>query len=164
MNRIARFIVVALSILSGCVTSYRPVEDESSIRNAIARALHEHGEAVMRGNAAGAAAVFAQDVRWMPADSPDVYGRDGVTTLLAKFFSDMGPPRDVRHTTEELYIFGDAAVEVGFVTAVLEAKGGAPIRVRQRYMLLWKRQDDGSWKIFRDMVNNAGPPSPSSLK
>jgi ketosteroid isomerase-like protein len=29
---------------------------------------------------------------------------------------------------------------------------------RGKYMVLWKRQADGSWKLYRDMFNTSMPP------
>ncbi len=160
MNRLLVGIsVVFAAAFSACASLNHPKMDEAEARADIARTLHAHGDAVMRGDPAAAAAVFAEDVRWMPADAADVRGHDSAMALIAKVFSEVGTPRDVWHATEEIYVLGDVAVEIGSVVSTLQPKGQAEIRAHQRYMLMWKRQKDGAWKIFRDMVNNPAPTS-----
>ena len=132
--------------------------DSASVRALIERTLHAHGDAVMRGDPIAAAEVFAEDVRWMLPDLADMNGIGAVSAFIARAFASGRPPRDVWHTTEELHVFGDVAVELGSVRSKVESQpGGDLVPFNQRYMLMWKRQEDGTWRIFRDISNNCPP-------
>jgi ketosteroid isomerase-like protein len=133
----------------------------TAVRSALHRTLRQHAEAMMRGEASAAAAIFAVDVRWTPADVPALVGRDAVEAYISSFLSQSGPPKRVQHNSEELYIFGDVAIDIGTI-AISIRTGGETLEVGQRYMLMWRRQSGDTWEIFRDMTNTAPPLAPTA--
>ena len=72
-------------------------------------------------------------------------------------FANAGSPRDVWHATDEFYVLGNLAVGIGSVRFTVEQSGGVPVQAIHRYMLMWRREPDGTWRIFRNMMNNAMP-------
>jgi ketosteroid isomerase-like protein len=130
--------------------------DAAEVRSALHRALRQHAEAMTRGDASGAAAIFSPDVRWMPADVPDLVGREAVEAYISSFLSQSGAPSNVRHTSEELYVFGDVALDIGTIAISIQV-GDQTVEVGQRYMLMWKRNSGETWEIFRDVTNSAPP-------
>jgi uncharacterized protein (TIGR02246 family) len=127
---------------------------DAAVRSALHRKLRQHAEAMMRGDASGAAAIFAPDVRWMPGEVSDLVGRDAVEAYISSFLAQSGPPSNVQHTSEELYIFGDVALDIGTIAISIQA-GDKTLEAGQRYMLMWRRQSGDTWEIFRDMTNGA---------
>ena len=53
-------------------------------------------------------------------------------------------------TTVDLWLDGDTAYETGKYSYKYQEKG-QPITEEGRYVTIWKRQSDGSWKIIMDM-------------
>ena len=55
----------------------------------------------------------------------------------------------------EIAVLGDTAYDFGWHEFTLQPKnGGEPIRKRQRYLELWKKNSSGDWKISL-FINNA---------
>ncbi|MGQ0642023.1 MAG: YybH family protein, partial [Gemmatimonadaceae bacterium] len=66
-------------------------------------------------------------------------------------------PDSIAAGRDGLLSSGDLAVESGWYYF----KGkmfGQPAEDRGRYVNVWQRQADGSWKIVRDMSNSSLPP------
>jgi uncharacterized protein (TIGR02246 family) len=53
-------------------------------------------------------------------------------------------------TTVDLWLDGDTAYETGKYSYKYQEKG-QPVTEEGRYVTIWKRQSDGSWKIIMDM-------------
>ena len=53
-------------------------------------------------------------------------------------------------TTVDLWVDGDTAYETGKYSYKFQEKG-QPVNEEGRYVTVWKRQSDGSWKIILDM-------------
>jgi uncharacterized protein (TIGR02246 family) len=60
---------------------------------------------------------------------------------------------------EETQVFGDWGFARGTFTSTLTAKsGGKTEKVDGKYLTIFKKQADGSWKIARDCYNSNVPP------
>ncbi len=64
---------------------------------------------------------------------------------------------NVSVTTEDVMLAGDMAIETGSNEMTLTPKGGKPMVDKGKYITIWKRQADGSWKIVRDVSNSNMP-------
>ncbi|MEI4927153.1 nuclear transport factor 2 family protein, partial [Klebsiella pneumoniae] len=53
-------------------------------------------------------------------------------------------------TTVDLWLDGEIAYETGTYSYKYQEKG-KPVTEEGRYVTIWKRQSDGSWKIITDM-------------
>ena len=72
--------------------------------------------------------------------------------------------RTVAFTPLETQVAGDWAYEHGNSTVTITPKSGKPTVESFRYLDIYRRQSDGSWKIHRDMGNNGSPPLPTAGK
>jgi len=48
---------------------------------------------------------------------------------------------------------GDFAATLGRATWVSGPKGSDAARVRRRFLMVWRRESDGRWRIAREMLN-----------
>ncbi|MER8578508.1 DUF4440 domain-containing protein [Mesorhizobium sp. M1423] len=48
---------------------------------------------------------------------------------------------------------GNLAYEVGAFTLSVPSKGGAPSTVAGKYIVVWKKGGDGTWRLHRDIWN-----------
>ncbi len=55
---------------------------------------------------------------------------------------------------------GDFGYTTGSYYMNVEDADGTPIRIDGKYLTVWRRQADGSWKATADMFNPNGPPTP----
>jgi uncharacterized protein (TIGR02246 family) len=77
-------------------------------------------------------------------------GRDAVVAEVAEFLAEVGSV-SVTIETLELWVVDDLAHESGKWTYAYTRPGHEERRVGGIYVTVWKRQDDGGWKIFSDM-------------
>jgi ketosteroid isomerase-like protein len=99
----------------------------------------------------------ADDVVIMPPNDTTIYGRDEWRAWWEEYYQYFRLIA-VSESERELAVNGDFAVErSGYMAAVLPASGGNRIRDNGRFLTIWKRQADGSWKIWRMMWNSIKP-------
>ena len=65
--------------------------------------------------------------------------------------------KDMKFHTDEVMVAGDLAVENGTYEMTLLPKGGKEMVDKGKYLTVWKKQADGSWKIVRDINNSDRP-------
>ncbi len=112
-------------------------------------------EALARGDAAGCAAVYSDDAKILPPDSPELTGKQAAQSLWQGII-DMGV-KGVSLQTLELEEMGDQAVERGAATIDIQGEGGQTIQASAKFIVLWRRQADGSWKWHWDCFNFDAP-------
>ncbi len=112
-------------------------------------------EAFARGDAAACAAVYTDDAKILPPDSPVLTGKQAAQAMWQSFI-DMGVKR-VSLQTLELEEMGDRAVERGAATVDIQGEGGQAIQASGKFIVLWSRQADGAWKWHWDCFNFDAP-------
>ena len=112
--------------------------------------------AVNRGDAAEAAALYTEDAVVLAPNTATVRGRDGIKALFDGMFQQMGPPA-LTLSTSDVTELGDTAYEVGTYTMKAQPPGGAALNDTGKYVVIWKRQRDDSWKLAVDIWNSDLP-------
>ncbi len=144
MNRLLLTIVAVIAGCAPAAVGSRPATPAE--RQAISDANARIVAAIKQGTASAIASELAPDATMLPAGMPALSGRDAIAKLFGALAS-MGVT-DAAITTQEVTVSGDLAVETG--TNSLTIKGVASAG---KYLVVWKRQSDGSWKIRYDMTN-----------
>lgn len=111
--------------------------------------------AFVAGDAAGAAALFADDAVLMLPGLDALHGRAAIKQALAGAFAAVRY-RSIDARIEEVQFFGDYALERGTTVMVYEA-GGQTFTDRGKYIVAWTRGPGGAWLIHRDVSNTSGP-------
>jgi ketosteroid isomerase-like protein len=117
-------------------------------REDIAAANKRFGACVERRDFSGLAACYSDDAQLLPPGSPVVAGRKAIATFWEGAAASLGL-KAATLITRELEVHGDTANEIG--DAVLKTAKG---ETRVKYMVTWKREADGIWKMHRDMWND----------
>jgi len=123
------------------------MSDEVTVRTAIAEVNRKFVDAVARDDMAAAASVYTDDATVLPPDSPPVSGRANIQAFWTGARAALGV-RAVTLTTKHLEIRGDCAHEIG--EAALSVPTGTAI---VKYVVVWHRQRDGSWRWHWDIWN-----------
>lgn len=155
----------AVLALSACATeepaaeeaAAAPAEDAAAVRSAIEAAVVQWEQAVAAGDAAAVAALYDENGTLMPPNSETVQGREGIQKVFESFGA-MGI-KSFDLEVVEVESAGDLAFEVGKYTAFAQPEGAPePVAVDNgKYIVVWKKQADGSWKLYRDIFNTSMP-------
>lgn len=113
------------------------------------------------GDAAAVAAFYANDAIQMPANEPDIVGKEAWQSSLQAFFDQF----TIKGNTSEVLeaeIAGDLAFVRGtYVITVSPKAGGKPTQYSGKFVHIFKRQPDGAWKIYRAIGVDDQSPRPA---
>lgn len=136
----------------------RPNVDADSA--SIAKTFAEYVSAWKASDAGRIANIYCDDAVILPGDHRAESGRAAITKFNQDFF-DQYLPGSFEISAQDTKIIGEWAFEDGAYsfTAVPKA-GGKAISDRGKYLVVLQRQNDGSWRWFRDIDNSDSPPEP----
>ncbi len=149
--------------MAGCFPSLAPTagpaaaRDAAGVRSAIEETNARFLEAFKRGDKAAMMAHYTDDAVVLMPNQPASRGRTAINQAYTEFLSQMAF-KDGAVKTEDVMMSGDMAVETGSYTWTLTVKSGGELSDKGKYVTVWKRQTDGSWKIARD-INNSDLPA-----
>lgn len=144
----------ALLGLAACATA-PPAADASAVRSAIERQNALWASALEQGNAADVVdRIYTPDAIVMPPGGELERGTAAIReNVRGVRFDEL----DLR--TEEVEVHGDVAIERGtWVLAFRPPGAPGPVTERGKYLVVWRRQEDGAWKIYRDIWNSDTAP------
>lgn len=114
-------------------------------------------EAYNRGDVAAVAAMYADDAVVLPPNLPMQEGRQAIQNFWA-LAKQIGI-RDLSLQTTRVEERGDAAWEIGVYTLKIQPEGATPVEDKGKYLVVWKRAGDGSWRLAADIWNTDSPPA-----
>lgn len=130
-------------------------ESDAAIDSVMAKYI----AAVESGDTAAIAATLSEDAEVVFPTGPLHKGRSEVIGAFAEMFASMDVS-ELRTVEQNRAIEGDMAVESGAFSITLQPKGAASageVVDRGYYMVVWERQDDGSWKMARGINRSDAP-------
>ena len=111
-------------------------------------------DAINGGDAASTAKHYTDDGAVLPPGVPRQDGRGAIQAFWQGAI-DMGLA-DVELNSHEIEDLGQLATAVGtFAGTVPDGEGGRTA-VAGKYMLIWRKSADGTWRIHRDIWNFDG--------
>lgn len=105
------------------------------------------------GDKAAWLGLWMQDGVQMPPNTPMRVGLDEITAKAA-----IAPPANpiaFRIDAKEITLLGDWAYSRGLYTvSAVKQDGSETVMTDGKFMTILRRQDDGSWRIYRDIFNS----------
>ncbi len=129
--------------------------DEAAIRGQAEPLL----KAFNAGDAATASADAADDIIQMRPDGPELVGKSAIIAEDEKFFAENSAIQTA--TVDEVAVWGDVGMSRGTwqVTATPKKGNAKPVSTRGKWIVIHKRQADGTWKSWRHMWNEDRSPA-----
>ena len=143
-------------VKDSAATAAPPVVDVAAVRQAIEQANARFIDAMTRGDSTGMVANYADDAVVMDPGKPARRGRGEIGANYVKRVQSAKYSDGKAHTAS-VDVGGDYAIETGSFEWTVTPKGGKPMPATGKYLTVWKKQADGSWKIYRDINNSDGP-------
>lgn len=108
-------------------------------------------DAVSKGDQAALAGLYTADAKLFPANSAVIDGKEAIGGFWAATIK-MGIKKVIFETTSALK-YGDIAIEEGKYSLFVE---GDHLVDQGKYIVNWKNEN-GKWKVYRDIWNNSSP-------
>jgi len=159
-NRLPATVLATLAAAAIGAAALAGPSDSSSkaeVRKWIEKGNAQWVDGYKRGDAALVAEAFAPDAVNVGKDGTVDVGREAIQERTRKYMETSGPATRARADIADLVISGNLAYEWGTSDARFAPKPGGPDKRAGRYLTCWKKQPDGSWKIFRNLSLEAEP-------
>ncbi len=148
------FVALVCVLLVGC----RPPEqfDAVAVKGKIEAVNKAYAEVALTGDAAAAASYFDENAVILPSNMPMVKGRAEIEKTMAGWMESGWKMKEFTNTTTSVEGAGDFAIQLGryFQTFVMDGKVMADTG---KFVTVWRKQVDGSWKIAYDIWNTDIP-------
>ena len=161
--RIILLGVICLSFmsLSACAPQAEPVVDESTSIEADVEAIKKVNvdliNAFNASDAAAAVALVMDDAVDLPPNRPAVIGKEAIRSFVQSDFDRF--TMNFADEIVEIEVAGDLAYIWTNYTVTLTPKDvGKPIGNNGKWLIVLRRQPDGSWKFSRNIWNSDNPP------
>jgi uncharacterized protein (TIGR02246 family) len=145
--------VVALAA-SGCAPQVDVAAEEAAIRELTDVEWMEAGQAKDLDRWMS---FYTDDALLFPPNAPLVTGKEAIRAVTSELLSNPGYEASWQTTKVEVARSGDLAYSYGPQETTVNDAEGNPVTDRQKWVGVWKKQPDGSWKCAVLIVNSDGP-------
>lgn len=155
MGRSGRFLAFLLALLLGVVAAPADAASRRDRDLAALRAVHDAWiSAYTGGDVAALERFYTDDSVIMPDGRPAYRGWNEIRAFFAPGFERWNYA--ARADLQFLDVSGDLGTARGIVTLTFTPKaGGAPFSREMRYLIVFRRERRGEWRILLDMDNRA---------
>lgn len=157
--------MIAIAVLAGCAPAPPPVVDNRAEALKQIRAAEEAAiQAFGKRDADLAASMYAPNAVVMITNMPAVNG-PAIKPLLKEMMAD--PNFSMTFNTAK--VEAPASGEFGYTSGtysmtMTDPKSKKMVRESGKYLTVYSKQADGSWKMQDDISNPDAPPSPVDMK
>jgi len=155
---LAMFLTIILSAACSNQTAQQPAPpldtrkaDEAAIRAASA----EWSKSAQARDLDKSVSYYAEDAVDFIDKGALVKGKNSIRLAWKDILAPTAPTLSFATTFVEVARSADLAYEYGTYDLVTEVKKGKPNDEKGKYVTVWKKQPDGSWKVVAD-IDNAG--------
>lgn len=133
--------------------------DPAAVRQTIDSNNARFSAAMVKGDTSVISSLYADDAVMLGANEKAVRGRAEIAKSFAGMHTAMKIPA-FEIKAQDVVVSGDHAIETGTYTMTAQPKGAKAMNDVGKYLVVWKHQPDGSWKIIRDIYNSDLPAKP----
>lgn len=149
-----------VALVAACLACYAAGTWNGAVANAardplkdLVAADREFDNSTAANGVEGWVSHFAPDAILMPAASPIVTGQDAIRAFVSKT---MTPDSSIRWEPIDGFVSGDFGYTYGLSKSVRLGAGDKPEVSWGKYVAVWRRAPDRSWKVVVH-IDNASP-------
>ncbi len=150
--------LILLLVLSFVLLTNSNAQEEfnsSSAQKAIDKGNDAFSSYFAKGDSTAMAGLYTDDAIVLPPNMARVKGHNAISKLWGSFIR-MGKV-NIQLTTTELTGSGNIAVETGNYNLNIKPEGKDAMKDHGKYLVIWKKKNDDSWKMIRDMFSSNLP-------
>ena len=132
----------------------QPADTRAADEAAIRAASAAWSQAASAKDIDKAVGVYADDALVLPQRSPATRDKDAIRKGWEGVFAQPGRGLSWDAGTIEVAHSGDLAYETGSYNFVTADKRGKTTTEKGKYLVIWKKQSDGIWKVAVDTDNS----------
>jgi len=103
---------------------------------------------------------FAADGVLSPQGMPASVGHDAIKQSVTGMMAMPGFALTWEASKADVGASGDLGYTAGSYTVTVNNAAGTPVTEKGKYVTVWKKQADGTWKVEQDIFNADAPPPP----
>lgn len=149
-----RSILILLVVAISVSVQAQAAKDSAAIQEQFSRWI----QASEQGNADALASIYTENAVMLPPGAPSFKGRTKIKSLFAQQFA-RTKEASYNFKTYDLVVFDDWAWRRGSYEVVATLKNGKTFRLKDKFIDIWKKGEDGTWRIARDIWNHTNPPA-----
>jgi len=148
--------VAAACLTAGCAQKPAEQPDTRAADEAAIRANDaSFGQWALAKDIDKCVSLYADDAVAFAPGAPAVIGKDNIRKMIAGLINTPGIQMNAHIASVDVARSGDIAIDRGSVDSTVTDKKGKATTQTIEYVLVWKKQADGSWKITADTGANA---------
>ena len=155
MSKHAVLTSIAVLAVSGC--SSQTPQDLEAEKAALRAAADAYHEAASAKDVQSVVSYYADDAMMVPPNADRVEGIEGVRNYRFGFIETPGVELRFELVRVEVSTSGDLGWTLALADVTFDRPDGQPGSDRVRDFHVWKKQEDGSWKVVVDMWNSEAP-------
>ena len=101
--------------------------------------------------------LYAADASLFPPNAPIVTGKEAIRTHHSQLVEGPGFVTSLKTTNVGISSAGDLAYSAGTSEDTINDSEGNPVTERGKWVVVLKKQPDGTWKVVIDIWNSDGP-------
>ena len=103
---------------------------------------------------------YADDAIEMPPNEPAIKGKENIMAWAEKSSQSGVKVTAAKFTPMDVNAAGDIGYEIGDYDMTLQIPPIGEVRDTGKYIAIFKKQQDGSWKVYAETWNSNTPPPP----
>ena len=163
LTRFARSLcaVPFLMAAAACAPA-EPPDTRAQDAEAVRKADTAFSGAAATKNVDAIVSYYTDDAIILPPNAAMGTGRDAIRKEFESMMALPGFGIAWQPTKVEVARSGDVGYSIGTYDMTMSGVDGRPMKDRGKYVTIWKKQADGSWKVALDMFNSDTPLPPPS--
>ncbi len=145
----AAFGVVGSFLLVSCA----PTVDTDAIARELTRLDDDWSAAAAAKNVEKVASYYADDANVYPNNYPLAVGREAARKVWAEGLADSTFKISWKTVHARVSKSGDIGYTTGTYEDSFKGPGGTMVNEKGKYLCVWAKQSDGTWKAIHDMWN-----------
>jgi ketosteroid isomerase-like protein len=141
----------AIAILFAASSAFAADKSDAAAK-ALTKLDDDWSKAAATKDADRVASFYADDAIAYPPNAPVSTGRAAAKTVWASFFADKS--FSISWKTTHAGASGDLGFTTGTYDLSFNGADGKLVSDKGKYVCIWKKQKDGSWKAIHDMWNS----------